>query len=205
MARTAVRAQGSLDGRHAWRERNRNAVVDALLDLYQEGIAAPSADDIASRSGVSRRSLFRYFDDMDELCRVAIDRQYNRVQHLFPIESFAEGSLDERLDALVSQRVRLFKAIAPVARIARSRAPLQPILQKQLRSDGARLRAQLERQFARELDLLDMTKRLRTLAAADVLTCFEAFDVLTSRQSLSLEEAAAVMRGGLASLLAPAG
>ena len=192
----------AVDGRRAWRERNRNAVVDALLDLYQDGVARPSAEDIAARSGVSRRSLFRYFDDLDELCRVAIERQYSRVQHLFPIDRFAEGSLDERLDALVAQRIRLFEAIAPVARIARSRASIQPILQEQLRRDSARLRAQLEEQIAPELGALPKTERVMTLAAADVLSSFEAFELMTARQGLSPKEAGKAMRLALGALLA---
>jgi len=192
-----------LDGRRASRERNRDAVVDALLDLYQEGIVRPSADEIADRSGVSRRSLFRYFEDMDELCRVAIDRQYSRVRHLFPIENFGVGSLAQRLEALVAQRLRLFQAIAPVASIARGRAVLQPILQEQLRTDGALLRSQVERQIAPELDRLDAKSRAQTLAAADVLTCFEAFDVMTTRQGLSVEDTSGAMRSALAALLSP--
>ena len=61
-----------IDGRRASRERNRDAVVDALLDLYREGNLSPGADAVAERSGLSRRSLFRYFDDLDDLCRAAI-------------------------------------------------------------------------------------------------------------------------------------
>jgi AcrR family transcriptional regulator len=179
-------------------------VVDALLDLYQEGISRPSAEDIAAKSGVSRRSLFRYFEDMDELCRVAIDRQMSRVQHLFGIERFGEGTLDERLDALVKQRVRLFEAVAPVRRVARSRALIQPILDEQLQRDSEMMRGQLERQLAPELGRMGKGERARVLAAADVLTSFEAYDLMVARQGLSAREAAAAMQGGLEALLAPA-
>ena len=75
-----------LDGRTAGRERNRDAVVDAMLDLYGAGILEPSADEIAAQSGVSRRSVFRYFEDLDDLCRAAIARQKDRVSHLFLID-----------------------------------------------------------------------------------------------------------------------
>ncbi len=189
------------DGRRAWRERNRNAVVDALLDLYQDGFARPSAVDIAERSGVSRRSLFRYFDDMDELCRVAIERQSARVSHFFPIEALGEGPLDDRINRLVDQRCRLFEVIAPVARVARMRAHLQPILEEQLQADSALLRRQLERQIEQELKRLESRARKMALAAADVLTSFESYELLTNRQGLSTPEAAAVMRDGLTALL----
>ncbi|MEO6197314.1 MAG: TetR/AcrR family transcriptional regulator [Dehalococcoidia bacterium] len=195
------RVEESTDGRRAWRERNRTAVVDALLDLYQDGIVNPSADEIAACSGVSRRSVFRYFDDLDELCRVAIARQTDRISHLFPIAALGEGGLEERIDALVRQRVRLFDAIAPVARVARMRAPIQPVIAQQLRADGALLRRQLERQFERELANFDEHKRSIVVSAADVLTSFEAYELLVNRQGKSPEEAAAVMRVGLTVLL----
>ena len=202
MTDPAVTTDEAVDGRRAWRERNRNAVVDALLDLYEVGNVRPSAEDIAVRSGVSRRSLFRYFDDMDELCRVAIDRHRDRVSHLLPVDELGEGSLDERLDRLVAQRLRLFRSIAPVARVARMRAAIQPILKAQLRADGKLLRRQLERHLEPELSALGAEPRALTLAAADLLTSFESFDFLTERSGLSAAEAGKAIRGALAALLA---
>ena len=195
-------ASAAVDGRRAGRQRNRNAVVDALLDLYQEGVVSPGAQDVADRSGVSRRSLFRYFDDMDELCRVAIDRHSARVSHLFEIADIGEGTLAARIDRIVRQRTQLFEAIAPVARIARLRAPFQPIIADELAHSAALLRAQLARHFARELDGLDPAARRETLAAADVLASFESFDLMRRAQSLSLDDVDAATRRGLAALLA---
>ena len=195
-------APATVDGRRAGRERNRNVVVDALLDLYQEGVINPGAQDVADRSGVSRRSLFRYFDDMDELCRVAIDRHSARVSHLFEIEDLGEGPLAARIDRIVRQRTQLFEVIAPVARIARLRAPFQPIIAEELARSAALLRAQLARHFVRELDALAPEARSETLAATDALASFESFDLMRRAQSLSLDGVAAAIRRGLAALLA---
>lgn len=195
-------APAAVDGRRAGRQRNRNTVVDTLLDLYQEGVISPGAQDVADRSGVSRRSLFRYFDDMDELCRVAIDRQSARVSHLFEIEDLGEGPLAARIDRIVRQRTQLFEAIAPVARIVRLRAPFMPIIAEELARSATLLRAQLARHFARELDGLGTDARSETLAAADVLASFESFDLMRRAQSLSLGAVDAAMRRGLAALLA---
>ena len=70
------------DGRNQRRDRNRDAVVTALLELYREGQLGPSAEEIAARAGISVRSLFRYFDDVDALVRAAIARQQ---EHLAPL------------------------------------------------------------------------------------------------------------------------
>jgi AcrR family transcriptional regulator len=174
--------------------------VDALLDLYGEGIVSPSAEEIAARSGVSRRSVFRYFDDLDELCRAAIARQKDRVGHLFTIDELGVGELEERIAELVAQRMRLFEAIAPVARVARMRAPTQPILAQQLRADGALLLRQLERQFEAELRLLSDGRREAVLGAADIITSFEAFDLVTERQGRDPGVVASVMHEGLTAL-----
>ncbi|HRE00682.1 MAG TPA: TetR family transcriptional regulator, partial [Ilumatobacteraceae bacterium] len=67
-------ARVQVDGRRGRRDRNRDAVVDALLTLYHDGVLEPSADAIAEQAGLSARSLFRYFDDLDDLQRAAVER-----------------------------------------------------------------------------------------------------------------------------------
>ena len=44
------------DGRTARRDRNREAVLDAVLDLFADGAIAPAPAEVAARSGVSRRA-----------------------------------------------------------------------------------------------------------------------------------------------------
>src|ERR1700689_3172887 len=101
------------DGRRLRRDRNRMAVVDALLDLYSEGNLRPSTAEIAERAGLSHRSLFRYFDDFDGLCREAIRRAEQRALPLLPIEVDRAAPLTDRIEALVAQRLRLFEALGP--------------------------------------------------------------------------------------------
>lgn len=197
---STAEAKSRVDGRHAWRERNRNAVVDALLDLYSEGNIAPGAQEVAERSGVSRRSLFRYFDDMDEMCRVAIDRHQERVSHLFDLDGPGEGTLVERIDRIVEQRARLFETVAPVRRIARLRAPFQPILASELKRTRDLLHRQVQGHFAGELATMDADERRNALAAADVLTSFDSFDIMRSAQGLSLAQTRDAMRAGLVAL-----
>ena len=69
----AVHEQG--DGRRLRREANRQAVIDALVSLYADGHYLPSAAEVAERSGLSPRSVFRYFDDTDDLTRAAFRRR----------------------------------------------------------------------------------------------------------------------------------
>ena len=193
-------AAEKIDGRRAWRERNRDAVVDALLDLYREGNLSPGADEVAERSGLSRRSLFRYFDDLDDLCRAAIARQTLRAGHLIALQDIGEGPLAERVTRLTAQRAALFEAIAPAARVGRLRAPYQPIVAEDLRKSRAVLRRQVEKHFATELARLELERRRETLSAADVLCSFESFDLLREAQGLNRQEYQRTIRRAVTAL-----
>ncbi len=174
-------AEGRIDGRRASRERNRLAVVDALLDLYAEGNLRPGAELVAERSGVSRRSVFRYFDDRDDLDRTAIERQQQRVWHLVEIADVGEGPLHDRIARIAEQRVALFAAMYPAARVARLRAPFYPVIAEQLEQSRQLYALQVELHFAIELNGLDDATRALTLAAADAICSFELFDFLCAR------------------------
>ena len=189
-----------IDGRRASRERNRDAVVDALLNLYREGILSPSPEEVAKRAGLSRRSLFRYFDDLDDLCRAAIARQSLRAGHLIALKDIGVGSLADRIDRLAAQRFELFEAIAPAARVGRLRAPYQVIVAEDIRKSRAALRRQLEKHFAWELDRLGPDRRRDILSAADVLCSFESFDLLREAQGLNRQEYQRTIRRALTAL-----
>ena len=78
-------AETQVDGRRLRREQNREAVIDALVALFEEGSYTPSSNEIAERAGISPRSLFRYFDDVDDLNRTAVERHINTHRALFDV------------------------------------------------------------------------------------------------------------------------
>jgi AcrR family transcriptional regulator len=55
------------DGRATRAERTRIAVVDALLSLNEQGNLRPTAREIAAEAGVSLRSIYVHFDDVEAL------------------------------------------------------------------------------------------------------------------------------------------
>ncbi len=192
------------DGRRLRRDRNRDAVVDALLELIRSGEMAPSADAVAAHAGLSARSVFRYFDDIDDLCRVAITHQLAAVRPVLRTEISAAGPLDERIAALVDQRVELFEAVGSVGTFARLRAPFQPLVAEQLDAARRLLRDRLRATLRPELDTLDVDAADSIVAAADVLCSFESFRLLREGHGRTVAEAADVMTGGVRALLAAA-
>src|SRR3546814_17362826 len=102
------------------------AVIDAVLALYDSCNLAPSSDDIAERAGTSVRSVFRYFDDVDDMLRAAIGRQQERLEPLWTLDSFDGLPLEERIERLLDARVRLLAGMGNVGTVPRMRAPFQP-------------------------------------------------------------------------------
>jgi AcrR family transcriptional regulator len=193
------------DGRQLRRARNREAVVEALLDLYSEGNLRPGSEEIAARSGLSPRSLFRYFDDLNDLIRAAIECQEERAVPLVLIEAAPDSPLEVRIAALVDQRFRLFAAVGNAAAVVRLHSPFQPLLAETLARNRDFLRTQMQWLFAPELDALGGTAAGRVLAVADVVASFESWYLLLDDQGLSAPEARATMATGLHALLAPSG
>ena len=62
------------DGRVARRQRNIDAVLDVVLEMFAEDAMFPTIEQAATRSGLSLRSLYRYFADPGELLEAAIKR-----------------------------------------------------------------------------------------------------------------------------------
>jgi TetR/AcrR family transcriptional regulator, regulator of autoinduction and epiphytic fitness len=191
----------TVDGRRARRDRNRERVVDALLDLYREGELRPSVAEVADRSGVSHRSVFRYFEDLGELHRVAVERQFSAVRKFLLISGIGRGPLPQRIDKLVEGRLNLYDASAPVARVARMLAPVEPVLAEHLRGMASASVEQITQHFAPELGSLDEKEAAATAEAAALAVSMEAMEVLRHTRGLSRDRAAATIRATLHGLL----
>src|SRR3954465_5134381 len=113
MRRNEHNGDAAIDGRVLRGERNRAAIVDALLALLEEGSPRPAAQDIAARAGVSVRSVFQHFADMETLYAALVARQIERVQELAD-DVDASAPFHERVDAFVAQQARLYERVTPV-------------------------------------------------------------------------------------------
>ncbi len=194
---------GSIDGRTARRDRNREAVLDAVLDLFAEGHLSPAAPAVAERSGVSLRSVFRYYEDSESLLRAAMARHLERVGPLFEVEGLGEGPFEERAVRYVAARQRLYQAVAPTARASMVLATTNPVIAGQLEGVRADGRRQIAAMFEPELKVLDPARRRTAMAAADTMFQFESLDHLTVRSGLTKRQVGEVLRRTLTALLGP--
>ena len=195
-------APDTVDGRRVRRDRNRDAVVDALLTLYGEGNLEPGSAEIAERAGLSPRSLFRYFDDVDDLCGAAIARQAERIRPLTETTVGPTDPLDFRIGSFVGQRLTMFDAMGHVGAVARLRAPFLPLVAAELTRIRGFLRDQVRELFAGELAALPAERARSALGAIDVLTSYESYQLLRNDQALSRAEASTILVDSLTTLLA---
>ncbi len=191
-----------IDGRTARRDRNRVAVLDAVLALFVDDVD-PTPENVALRCGLSPRSVYRYFEDRDELLRAAIERQLELIYPLQLIEALGHGTLDERVQRFVAARVSLYVAVAPLARAARRRVSKNAAIGEQLRATRRTLREQVELQFARELGALVTSQRRDALSAIDALSQFESLEYFTETLALSPAVLRSLLARSTHSLLTP--
>jgi AcrR family transcriptional regulator len=193
----AARAELARDGRNVRAERTRDAVVEALLELLDEGDVRPTAERIAARAGVSERTVFQHFSDREALFEAAARRQYERVvPTLEPVDPGLP--LAERIDAFATQRARLYETVSGVRRGAILIEHESPTVARRLQSVRRAKAAEVERVFAAEL-----SERPRAVRDAAVAACaWTAWQSLRYHQGLSPARAREAMQAALTGLLA---
>ena len=176
----------AVDGRSLRRERNRQDIVDALLGLIENGETEISAALIASKAGLSERSIFRYFDDVNDLYRSVCDLAFSKEIEYALIDDAGVGSLDTKIENFVNQRVRIYTMNEKIAPAARSFAFKNPIIKNQLVVGRKLLRTQIMKHFAEELSVFDKQQQQVAVAIIDSLTTFESYDMMRSDQKMSV-------------------
>ena len=199
---TETEGATTVDGRRARRERGRQAVLDAMVDLLREGRTPPTTQEVAERSGVSPASIFRYFDGLDELRGQTITHFLARYQHLFAMPPVT-GGLDERIASYVDNRITLYEAIAPVARMVRARRYDEPQLAEQLHAVRRQQADQARAHFATELEARPASARDDLVGVLATSTAFEAWDHLTDDLGRTSKQVRRAWVTALRALLAP--
>jgi AcrR family transcriptional regulator len=182
-----LRISRALDGRARRRERSRDAIVRALHALIGEDNAQPTAQQVAERAKVGLRSVFRHFDDMDSLY-AEVGAQIQAEARPLIAGAPTEGSVEERLRRIVSQRGAFFEHVAPYVRAGALGRRRSPFLQRQ----HVRLVRELRERLLVALPELGRAPA-NLLESLDLALSFDSWDRLRGDQKLSRERAAAVL------------
>ena len=172
------------DGRVARGRRTRQAVVDALLSLYAEDNLTPTIEDIATRVGLTTRTIYHHFEDHDAIAEALTEYQRERLSELLVAQ--LDGSLTARIDGIVANRVRLYEAIAPVRRAALANMHASARIRTGQTKLATRLRRQLTRTFEPELTTFDPGARAEMIELLDLHTSWDTWERLRRWQRLSV-------------------
>ena len=189
-----------LDGRTARSMRTRQVIVDACITLIDEGDLSPTAPRVAERAGVSVRSVFQHFDDLEGLYAAVGDRVLERLVGLV-LRVDADLPLERRLPLVVRQRAALLEALTPIRRAAFINAWNSSEVTHRMRAGQSFLRAELAAAFAGEIGAAgDGGPEL--LIAMDTTLSWASWDHLRTTVGLPKEEAVEVVERMLEAVLA---
>jgi AcrR family transcriptional regulator len=169
--------EAKVDGRRARGMRTREAIVESLMTLVDAGDVNTTAQRIADGAGVSVRSLYQHFEDVDGLFGEAGARLADWVA-VEAVEVDTSQPLEARIRTYTDSRSTVLERVLPFHRAARVLAPSSESMRRWRREmmDQARLR--LERAFEPELAALGPVERDVVLAALDVLNTWQSWDQL---------------------------
>lgn len=168
--------------------RNRAAVVDALIELIDEGELTPTAALIAERAGVSLRSIHNLFEDLDDVSRSVADKTFAAVAELWRPNP-TEGPLELRVRAFVPQRAALVERSLNVYRASLLSAHASEPVAERIAFVSEFFRGVVQNTFAIELRRAPPWK----LEALDSITSIDGWVRLRIHQGLTVAQAKRVL------------
>jgi AcrR family transcriptional regulator len=100
------------DGRRERSAASRRRILAAMVDLIESGQPSPTAEAVAARAGVSLRTVFRHFEEMENLHLEIAALVFERVRHILE-RPFEHRSWPESLPEQVRRRAEFFEIMAP--------------------------------------------------------------------------------------------
>lgn len=192
------------DGRAARSHRTRRAIVDAMRALHAEGDLRPTAPRVAGRAGVSLRTVWQQFADMETLLVEATRRDDEILRSLLEyIEP--KQPLVTRVELFVSQRSRVLEEMTPSWRAARIHEPFSEQLRRNKARTLAMARAQLETVFAGEFATLTGARHRQLGDSLHAVSIWSYWESLRAELGLGPRQARDLLGSTFTALLAKAG
>jgi TetR/AcrR family transcriptional regulator of autoinduction and epiphytic fitness len=195
-------AVATMDGRRARAARTRESLVSAALALIDSGDLRPTAAAIAARAGLSVRSVFQHFGDLEDLFLAVADRHTNRIASLYTGTEY-EGDLASRIGAFVGHRARLYETISPIRRAAMLQEPFSSVVAARLELARSLHRLDLQRAFGAELEAARSRGDTALPEALSAVTAFVVWDEMRRLAGLDVPAATEAMQRMVAALFAP--
>ncbi|MBX3428353.1 MAG: TetR family transcriptional regulator [Hyphomonadaceae bacterium] len=176
-----------VDGRRQRSDASRRKIAEAMLELLREGEVDPSADLVAERAGVGRRTVFRLFSDMEGVFREMHAIMTAQLTPAF-VRPFEATAWRARLGELIERRAKAFEQMLPIKTAADARRYSSNFLQEEHRKV-----TRLQREALRDI-LPASLSRGDVLEALDLTLSFEAWRRLRYEQGLGVKQAQNILR-----------
>lgn len=191
---------GKHDGRHRRSEATRERIIEAMKALIEEGNMSPTTEMIASRAGVSSRSVFFRFRDMTDLYLAMIDSVIaDMLPKLPPIPS--DGPLSERLQQFIERRAQSGERFRHFWRSGNAVFVQKPAIAARGEMIRSITRARIETAFGPELARLDKPSAKSLIDAIAAATDWEIWDMMRRFHALDEPGARAAMENLVAGAL----
>lgn len=185
----ATRAEApETDGRRLRADESRRRIAQAMLELVREGEVTPSAETVAERAGVGRRTVFRLFNDMEGVYREMHAIMVARLAPMFAAP-FDGATWRERLDEVIDRRARMFEEMLPIKSAADAHRYRSAFLQNEHKK-----LTRLQRQTMLAVLPESLAAQSERIEALDLTLSFEVWRRLRQEQKLPPRQAAAVLR-----------
>lgn len=134
---------GAADGRVQRSKRSRQLIIDAMLDLINEGVLIPTAQQVADRANIAIRTVFRHFSEMEQLYNEINARIEDYYLDLFR-GGDRSGSLAQRLQHAIERHAYAYIALSPVILATHALLWRSPVLREKHGANQLKLRKDLD-------------------------------------------------------------
>jgi AcrR family transcriptional regulator len=192
----ASRRGGRPDGRRLRSANSRNRIVSALIALVAEGELAPTAEMVADRAGLSLRTVFRHFEEMDKLYLEIAGAIIRRAEPLIG-RPFAASGWPDIVPEMIDRRAEYFESVVPFKRaldLYRTRSPALEAASDEV--------ARLSRQVFLSRIPPEQMPEPAALEAMVLLVSIDSWIYLRHVQGLDIAAAKAAVVAGLRALSA---
>lgn len=184
------------NGQALRRARSRQRIVDAVVELATEHNIEPTADRVAELAGVTTRTVFRHFDDVEALRREIVADLRRQIDALH-VSFDPERDWREQLDELVLRRTGIFERYTRHILWAQALRWRSPDVEADVQAYYTRLRKSIRVRLPAEL-----AAKRTVLAALEVTLSWEVWLRLRRDQKLSVKQSTAVVQDIVRAVLA---
>ncbi|BBE34052.1 TetR/AcrR family transcriptional regulator [Sphingosinicella microcystinivorans] len=195
VTRLMPHGEDAVDGRRLRSERSRAQIVAAMRAVIEGGDMDPNVTSVARAAGVSIRTVFRHFEELDSLYR-ELNAQIEAEILPMVMTQFEARDWQGRACEVVTRRARIYERLMLFKSAAHARR-----FQSEYLMDAHRRFLIMERAALQAILPAEIQSNKALFAALEMVTGFQSWQRLRHDQNLAPEDAEAAVRLAVERLL----